>query len=388
MKLKLTDRAIAALAIPAAGRVYHQDAKLPGLSLCITANGCRTFYRVGRVIGKPTFIRLGAYPGLTVTGARRACQVLNGRIAAGENPAEERRKPAEPTLAELFDHWLNSYARQHRKHWEVDNRRFNRLCKPLAGLRASLVTRQSVASLHRDIGEANGRPSANGILSLLSGVFNRAIIDEAWAGSNPCRGIRRFREASRDRFLLPAEVHPFFVALDSAPVIFRDFFMLAILTGARRRNLESMTWADVRIDDAAWRIPMTKSGQPVVIHLPVKAVEILRRRQAEQAGASPWVFPVDNAVGHLCEIKGAWKKVVTAAGLPDLRCHDLRRTLGSWQAMGGSSLPIIGKSLGHTSLSATAIYARLDNKTVADSVTRATDQILRLAEPVTTEAKL
>jgi integrase len=51
-----------------------------------------------------------------------------------------------------------------------------------------------------------------------------------------------------------------------------------------------------------------------------------------------------------------------------LTVHDLRRTLASWQAMGGSSLPIIGRTLGHADPATTAIYARLDLDGVRKSV--------------------
>jgi integrase len=67
--------------------------------------------------------------------------------------------------------------------------------------------------------------------------------------------------------------------------------------------------------------------------------------------------------------------------LSDLRIHDLRRTLGSWQAAGGSSLQIIGKSLGHKLASTTAIYSRLNLDPVRESVGRATDAILAAATP-------
>ena len=56
----------------------------------------------------------------------------------------------------------------------------------------------------------------------------------------------------------------------------------------------------------------------------------------------------------------------------NLRQHDLRRTLGSYQAAGGTSLGIIGKSLGHKSLAATAIYAQLDLDPVREAVLTAT----------------
>ena len=55
--------------------------------------------------------------------------------------------------------------------------------------------------------------------------------------------------------------------------------------------------------------------------------------------------------------------------------HDLRRTLGSWQALGGTSLQIIGKSLGHKSMKATEIYARLTTDPVRESVEKATQEM-------------
>ena len=65
-----------------------------------------------------------------------------------------------------------------------------------------------------------------------------------------------------------------------------------------------------------------------------------------------------------------------------MRLHDLRRTLGSWQAIGGSSLPIIGKSLGHADGSpATAVYARLNNVPVRESMEKAV-RAMRIAGKV------
>lgn len=67
------------------------------------------------------------------------------------------------------------------------------------------------------------------------------------------------------------------------------------------------------------------------------------------------------------------------AELSDLRIHDLRRTLGSWQAKTGASMVIIGKSLNHKSQQATAIYARLDLDPIRESVERATSAMLTAA---------
>jgi integrase len=81
----------------------------------------------------------------------------------------------------------------------------------------------------------------------------------------------------------------------------------------------------------------------------------------------------------LTEPKKGWQRILDRAGIGDLRIHDLRRTLGSWQAKTGASLAIIGKSLNHKNQNTTAIYARLDLDTVRDSVNTATTAMMAAA---------
>ena len=91
-------------------------------------------------------------------------------------------------------------------------------------------------------------------------------------------------------------------------------------------------------------------------------------------GKSPFVFAsAESKTGHLVEPKRAWATLLKRANIEDLRLHDLRRTLGSWQAATGANSYIIGKSLNHKSQSATAIYARLDTDPVRASINKATD---------------
>ena len=65
------------------------------------------------------------------------------------------------------------------------------------------------------------------------------------------------------------------------------------------------------------------------------------------------------------------------SGIKDLRFHDLRRTLGSWQAASGESMLIIAQTLGHQSLQSTAIYARLNLDPVRKSMNKVADQIFK-----------
>ena len=207
-------------------------------------------------------------------------------------------------------------------------------------------------------------------------MFNKAK-EWGWAGENPAEKITAFHEEKRERFLDAEELKAFFDALkQELNVVIRDYILLSLLTGARRRNVQSMRWDEIDWNQATWIIPTekAKSKKPNRVVLSPVALTVLETRKL--ASTSEWVFPGRGKSGHLEEPKKAWRRIVKAANITDLRLHDLRRTLGSWQAATGASLPIIGKSLGHTSLEATQIYARLDLDPVRASVNKATDAML------------
>ncbi len=88
-------------------------------------------------------------------------------------------------------------------------------------------------------------------------------------------------------------------------------------------------------------------------------------------GLPEFVFP-GKAVGKpLQEIQRLWCAVLNAAGLQDVRLHDLRHSVASTAAAQGHSLFLIGKLLGHKYLRSTARYAHLADdarKAMADSV--------------------
>ena len=157
----------------------------------------------------------------------------------------------------------------------------------------------------------------------------------------------------------------------------RDFIYISLLTGARKSNVMAMAWADIDLDAATWTIPDTKSGQPVTLPLVPDAVRILASRPHN----SQHVFPSRIGTGHLVSPQKAWRSILNRAGLKDLRVHDLRRTLGSWQAAQGTSLPIIGRSLGHSSTASTAVYARVHLDPVREAMTSATAAIVAAGKP-------
>jgi len=357
---------------PPKSRMYHHDAKVAGLCLCCTKAGTSTFYFYRWTNGKPARIRLGKFPDLSIDQARKAAKELAGDIARGHDPQAARRaRREEPTLGDLFIFWMETYAKVHKKTWAEDERLYRNFLEPWGKRRLSTIRKAEVQTLHGQIGSQNGRYAANRVLTYLRAMFNRAA-DIGYSGANPTIGIKQFREQSRDRFLQADELHRFFQALsEELNDSIRDFFYLALLTGARRGNLQAMRWDDVNLEVCVWRIPDSKSGEPVVLPLVEPAVKILQGR-LQASGGSPWVFPGRGKTGHIVEPKSAWRRILNRAELGNLRLHDLRRTLGSWQAAGGASLPIIGASLGHKSIRSTEVYSRLALAPIRESVERAT----------------
>ncbi|MHB8248001.1 MAG: site-specific integrase [Acidithiobacillus sp.] len=116
-------------------------------------------------------------------------------------------------------------------------------------------------------------------------------------------------------------------------------------------------------------------GRAITVPLSDAAIDVLQARR-EANGAQGWVFPGAGRTGHLVEPKKAWAGLLQRAGIEDLRLHDLRRSLASFQIDAGVSLAVIGKGLGHHSQQTTAVYARLAQDPVADAWQKGTDAIM------------
>ena len=339
----------------------------------MTDTGAKSFCLMRRIGGKVERVTLGGFPAMTIDQARKKAAEVNGAVAGGHNPAEVKRAiRQEPTFGEALEHLIRN--KRNRAGLPLspktilDYRKVAGLyLAGILGERLSRVTAERLRRIHKSI---ESKAQANNVKRIVSSVFNYATEMGMTNAPNPVGRIKEYLIQSRERFIRQDELPRFFAAVAESPL--GDFFLLAILTGARRSNLQAMRWQDVNLERAVWTIPKTKNGLPQTIPLPPEAVAILEHRKAEAIHRETFVFPGPGKTGHLMEPKRAWDAVLKAAGIEDLRIHDLRRTLGSWQARQGASLAIIGKSLGHRTHQATAIYARLDLDPVRQSVESAT----------------
>lgn len=372
MKINFTKRTIEGLKTPPQGkRVYYHDIKVRGLSLTITDKGTKIFYLTRWIEGKAERIRIGRFPDLSVENARTEAMKLNALIAKGANPADiARAKRQEMTLGELFEEYLTRHAKPLKKSWKDDVGRFKHVGK-LAERKLSTIKTRDIQALYTELGRTGHPITANRLLALLRTMYNKAILWGFYEGRNPVVGIKHFPERPRERFLQASELPRFFKALAEEPnITARDYFLMSLLTGARRSNVLSMRWRDIDFDRKVWEIPETKAGRRHIIPLMDEAMEILKKRQ-DITGDSEFVFPGKGKDGHFKSPFRAWREILKRAEIQDLRIHDLRRTLGSWQVATGASLAIIGKTLDHSNVSTTAIYAKLELDPVRQAMEKA-----------------
>jgi integrase len=393
-KLNFTRRTLEALPIPRdEKRTTAFDTQTAGLGFVVFKSGVRSFFHLRRVRGYPHRTTIGRFEDLSIEQARDEASKLNARMAEwklsgyrGESPFEKRRDGA--TFGELVEQYIERHVKRHASHPDRAVQELNyAIDKHLASwknLRLDAISRSDVVKEFEDLGQKH-KVAANRLVQLIRRIYNWGSSPDVslHRGENPARKIKLFHESKRTRFLKPEELPALFSALRNEPnAALRDYVNLALWTGARRGDVLSMRWQNLGLDENRWEIPHPKSREPYIVALTPEAVKILRDRR-ERANGSEWVFPSKHGVtGHIVDFKRAWKKLLTRAGLADkdLRQHDLRRTLGSYQAAGGTSLGIIGKSLGHTSLAATAIYAQLDLDPVRESVMSATRTMIRASK--------
>ena len=366
-------------------RTYYFDTKVPGLALSITPTGRKSFYFIRWLNGKTAFAKLenGGYPAMTPEQARAAVTRLNGEAATGIDPVEVRREQrAEMTLLEAFERWIE-HSKQHKRSWEQDQATYRRYLEGWGSRKLSRLTRRAITDWHRATGERHGLYAANAALRLLRALLNWIIRAYDLKLGNPAAGIPLLPEQKRETWIDPATMPRLLAAIegDQNPDM-RDFFLLCLLTGARRGNVQAMRWADVDLSGGCWTVPGSehKTKRPITIPLSTPVLAILQARQAFHGGKG-YVFPSSSASGHLEEPKAAWKRVLTRAGLEGLRIHDLRHTAASWLANQGVPLTLIGAALGHTQTSTTSRYAHLAVDPVRQALERSGNAIMATRNP-------
>ncbi len=376
-----------------------RDTEVKGFVLVVTPAGARSYavdYRAGSGRGSPKRrLTIGKHGSpWTPETARTEAKRLLAEVAAGRDPATARQEDRKAlTFRELIDLYLSEGA-SHKKAstLKADSGRIEHHLRPLLGkLRPDRIVRADVERMRNSVtagktaekvgnGEkrrpgsiaTGGKGAAAQCVALVSTIFAFAV-ERGLCADNPARGVKKAPVRKVERFLSEAEIAQLAEALDAETQRSGNPYpsaaiRLLLLTGCRRGEIVNLCWDHVDFERECLRLPDSKTGAKIVyLNAPARAL----LQQLPHMLDNPRVIPGMRADSASAAIDKAWANARVAAGLADVRLHDLRHSFASVGAAGGLSLPIIGALLGHKHTTTTARYAHLS----ADPLRAANDAV-------------
>jgi integrase len=372
VKIKFTKKSVNELKCTSTyGREFVRDTECRGLCVEVRSSGGKTYYLTYRdARGHQRSHKLANAADITPQQARVLCNRARAKIVMGTDIAEERAKlRAAPTVLEFFNTSYLPYIKSYKRSWETDVSVFHNHILPVIGsVFIDAVTAERVGTVMRAVQSKLSAATCNKVLIMMRYMFNLAI---RWrtAGivANPTAEHRLHKLSNhRERFLSAAETQQLIAAVNNSPNrMLRYIIPFLLLTGARKREVLDARWCDIDTARSFWRIPITKSGRERHVPLSAAAAELLqsvpRRRNCE------WIFANPQTLKPYVSIFISWNTARTAAGLSDVRMHDLRHSFASFLVNAGCSLYEVQKILGHASVVMTQRYSHLSQ----DSLLRA-----------------
>jgi integrase len=367
-------------------RIYYDDA-VPMFGLCVTAKGARSFlvrYR-RKSDGVERSMVIGDFPTWTTAQARDEAKRIRRDIDVGADPlAEIERVRGEPTLRDVTEHdWNEIKTRLRPTTLRTLRNQLDRDILPdLGNRKINSITDRDIAALHAKIVSRGSRIAANRTVRNLGAILSRSIERGERAEPNPTRGFKKMsKEQKRERFLSPAESARFRAALDGeADRQAVNALKLIWLTGSRAGEALSARWNDFDLHEARWTKPRhsTKGDIDHGIPLSQAAVALLRAMFQHRDPSSQYLFPATNKKGertHRKRIDEARLRILQAAGITDLRTHDLRHDFATIVHDAGAPLAVVGRLLGHRDLRSTARYSHPTERGLRAAVETAAETI-------------
>ena len=325
------------------------------------------------------------YATRSVRGSRREAERELARMVSAADRGTFARTGA--TVGELLERWLAQSASDYSPKTVRETRSYldRDLLPALGNVPLSKLRAEDLDRFYRDLlaHGSRGRPLSPGTIRRIHGILRRALqqgVRWGWLGVNPAASasppkvtraeIRPPAPADLARLLRLAETHDPELA---------TFICLSAATGARRSELVALRWSDLDLDRSvlsiergivmgpaglvekdtkthqARRVALDRStGAALTAH---RELVLARARLGEVAvppdafvfsgdvlGSTPW-FPdsVSRRFRHLCD----------AAGLPNVRLHDLRHYVATRLLAAGVDVRTVAGRLGHRNAATT-----------------------------------
>lgn len=292
------------LPAPAIGFDVVQDLSEPRLRMYITSRGVKTFFVRKRVHGRDRRIIIGNYPDVDIETARGTVPEILAR--AMQQPVQRRHKIT-------FKKFLNIYMtnRVRRSGYSRDKleRAVQRHLSQLFDKNLSDIKSDDIVAV---ISKIDGRAIAARMQEFLQSVFKYAI-ELGYVKENPVASLPKIQQVRRVRPLNKSGFQRLIRVIqhETSPVLRAAFLMLAY-GFAPKSQVFAMQWRDLDFNHYTW------------CDRPLSDAAVVLLQDLPQDGR--WVFP-GRGRGHLADPRVAWRRVATAAGIPNLTMDDVYKFL-------------------------------------------------------------
>ncbi|MEM7047900.1 MAG: tyrosine-type recombinase/integrase [Pseudomonadota bacterium] len=369
-KKRLSRRTIDALK-PGAKERTVWDSEVRGLGVRILPSGLRSFIIYYREQGALKRKTIGRHPDITIERAREVARGVWSALAGGDTPSITN---PDRTLRELWEQFDRDYLAHHTKPetqraYKIAYR--NHIAPVFADHTIEQITRDRLVRWHTNM---NHVPiTANRALMLMVALFNKAKL-WGWTRDNPAEGIKRYKEARRERYLAPDELKrlgealAMYDALGGSKRHVARLVRLLLLTGARLKEImhARLEWIDD--ERGVLRLPDSKTGAKEIV-LSDAALAIIDEVKCDPEHRSAYLIPGNAAARRrggdqnedipMGTPQKAWAQLLKHAKIEDLRLHDLRHTFATVALDRTKNLALVGGLLGHSHSATTARYAHL-----------------------------
>ncbi len=320
--------------------------------------------------GRRSFHRAASEDAATKLLSRLLGQAESGTYAA----------PSRTTLAEFAVEWLRAIRPELAPSTWSQYEHYLRLqvMPSLGNTRITDLTplhvQRMLTTLHHDLAPKSVRHVHNILRTCLDRAVEWGIL-----GVNPVRKVKAPPVPRREMHIWTPEQARLFNDIAATDPYYALYFV-ALTTGMRRGELIGLRWQDVDFDAERLTVQQTISraqgrlhvrdtktaaGRRRIALLPETITVLREHRQRQLAGgvSSPEGLVFVNPHGEPASVTTVGKHfhaIITAAGLPHIRLHDLRHSHASMLMALGVNPKVIAERLGHANISTTlGTYAHL-----------------------------
>lgn len=299
-------------------------------------------------------------------------------------------KTVHKTFKEGFDLWIDKLRLRNAASIEAYEKCYNLYLKSFGNKCIKDISVADIKNLHNKIG-AKSKAQANRVLAIIQAPLN-VCIEYEYLDLNPANAVKKFPEPKRQRYYSKQEKAQIFKHLSTTSnKTPRDihavcFLWLLLLTGARKGEISSIKWSDIKDNKIHLGIDRhktgNKTGEKRIINLnryALKVLSVLKTESKKNNYSHPAIRKriKNNYVVGIASPRNLWDRVREECGLIDLRIHDLRHSFAS-ESINTKQFNFkeVGIMLGHKSINSMDRYIHIFDQTTADNIEVAGDAIL------------